>query len=56
MIARGTPRGTAKAHQEVTTKSGTPASAIVGTSGSVGQRSALVTASARMRPSWITGT
>ncbi len=42
--------------QEVTTKSGTPASAMVGTSGRVGKRCAEVTASARIRPSWITGT
>src|SRR5450830_354755 len=50
MIGRGVPAGTTKAAQEVTTKSFKPASAMVGTSGMVGQRCAEVTASARIFP------
>src|ERR1019366_82017 len=49
-IGRGVAVGSTKAAHEVTTKSFTPASAMVGTSGKVGQRCAEVTASARIFP------
>src|SRR5665213_418212 len=50
IIDRGVPAGTTKAAQDVTTKLFSPASAMVGTSGSVGQRCAEVTARARIFP------
>jgi hypothetical protein len=51
IATRGVPAGKTKPCQEETTKSAKPASAMVGTSGMVGQRVAEVTASARIRPS-----
>src|ERR1019366_3209083 len=53
-IGRGVAAGSTKAAHEVTTKSFTPASTIVGTSGKVGQRLAEVTAKARIFPDWMT--
>ena len=50
VMAAGVAAGITSAPQEVTTKSVMPASAMVGTSGNVGQRSGEVTASARARP------
>jgi hypothetical protein len=44
-ISVGVPAGAARPNQESTTKSETPASAAVGTSGSCGERSRLVTRS-----------
>jgi hypothetical protein len=55
MIGRGVPAGNTKAAQEVTMKSFTPASPIVGTSAIVGQRCAEVTASERNFPELIVG-
>src|SRR4029079_7651000 len=55
-IGRGVPAGTTKAAQDVTIKSFTPASPMVGTSAIVGQRCAEVTARARILPELIAGT
>ena len=44
------PAGVEKPNQLVATTSGNPASRKVGTSGRVGERSASLTASGRMRP------
>src|SRR5262249_62215856 len=52
-IDGGVALGTTSPAPEQTTKSGTPASAIVGTFGNVGHRSAEVTASARIVPDSI---
>src|SRR5262245_449239 len=54
ITGRGVPFGTTNAAHEVTTKSARPASAIVGTFGKVGQRSADVTASGRICPPSMT--
>ena len=48
--AGGRPLGATMACQEVTSTLGTPASAMVGTSGSTGERLALVTARGRILP------
>ena len=56
ITGRGVPAGKTKPCQEETTKFGTPASAMVGMSCMVGQRFWEVTASARIRPSVMTGT
>ena len=50
MIGRGVPAGTRTPFHEVASKRGTPASAIVGTSGITAERFALLTASARILP------
>ncbi len=52
----GVPAGAATAVQVAPSTSGKPASAMVGTSGSVGARVLPVTASARSRPDLISGT
>ena len=52
----GVPAGTATAVQVAPSTSGNPASAMVGISGSVGERCLPVTASARNCPAWISGT
>ena len=46
-IGRGVPAGASTPYQVVTSKSGSPASAAVGTSGSAGERCGATTASAR---------
>src|SRR5262245_31745585 len=56
LACRGVPIGNTNAAHEVTTKSLTPASPMVGTSGKVGQRCAEVTAKARIFPDWMDGT
>src|SRR6188768_1240459 len=50
ITARGVPVGTKNANQPETSKSGTPDSAIVGTSGSEGTRERVETAMARSFP------
>ena len=49
------PVGAKRPYQVVTTSSGMPASAVVGTFGSVATRSVAITASARMRPALTRG-
>ena len=44
MIGRGVPFGADRPNQTESLKAGMPASAVVGTSGSIGERSSLVTA------------
>ncbi|MCY1462378.1 hypothetical protein D9M71_801440 [compost metagenome] len=55
MTSFGVPAGATRPNQAVTTMSFTPASAMVGTSGSSARRLSLVTASARSLPDWMYG-
>ena len=55
MMSGGVPRGATSAHQTLASKPGTPASIMVGTSGSAPERCGPVTASGRNFPALICG-
>ena len=54
-ISFGVPFGAKTAFQALTSYSGSPASFVVGTSGSAGERSGVAMAKALMLPPWICG-
>src|SRR5260221_11755907 len=54
-ISFGVPLGAIRPNQELTSKPGRPASSTVGTSGMEGERSLVVTASARSLPDFTCG-